>query len=143
MYQKDYLLRYIEQLSKAITKVQNKKQEGDIEGAFDNLKQYYNEAIKLGDDQSLGDFRPESFIQHLSAQFDPRAEEFGKIAELAETEAQLWEAKQDIDKALHRYQIALALISKAETIDQSTFSLDRQQSKQRIQNKIQVLEVEK
>lgn len=136
MYQKDYLLRYIEQLSKAITKVQNKKQEGDIEGAFDTLKQYYYNAIGLRDDQSLGDFTPEGFIQYLSNQFDPGSSELGKMAEMAEAEAQLWETRDNPNKALHRYQIALALIHQADTIDQTTFSIGRQQQIQRYQDKI-------
>ena len=64
MFQKDYLLRQIEQLSKAITRILNKKDEGDMEGALEDLMHQYDQAIALNTDK-LDRYTPEELIRWL------------------------------------------------------------------------------
>ncbi len=139
MYQKDYLLRYIEQLSKAITKLLNKKNEGDIEGAFDYLNHYYQETIGLNNDQPLYLFTPNQLLKYLSDNFQPSVEELTTFARLVEAEAQLWETRENIDEAIHRYSLAFALVNEAIEKDKTTFSLERNRQKRHYEKKVNQL----
>lgn len=126
MYQKDYLLRYIEQLAKAVSRILNKKNEGDIEGAEVMLEQHYRETLGLTKENAIQHFNPDDFLRYLSENFEPKADELETLAKLVDADAQILEARGEQQAALHRYKIGLNLIQEAENKDPKTFSLDRQ-----------------
>ena len=126
MYQKDYLLRQIEQLSKAITRILNKKDEEDIEGALNELDQQYAQAVALDTDQ-IGEFSPEALLKWLEQEKALSAHELEAFSRLMETEAMVLEKQGEQEKATHRYKVVLTILQQAANADNATFSLERQQ----------------
>ena len=135
MFQKDYLLRQIEQLSKAITRILNKKDEGDMEGALEDLMHQYDQAIALNTDK-LDRYTPEELIRWLEDEKGLSAQELEALSRLVETEGMILEEQEEYEKAERRFEVVLALLQQAAAQDNATFSLERQQKIAMVRKKL-------
>ena len=124
MYHQDFILRQIEQLSKAIQRILNNHRDGRTEEAYELLNSYYQSSIGFLNDQ-LKNWEPEAFLERLEHK-GLEAGEWEALSQLTEAEAQMLEAEDEQNQAKHRYQLTLLLLNKAADTDTANFSLPRQ-----------------
>jgi hypothetical protein len=124
MYHQDFILRQIEQLSKAIQRILNYHRSGRIDDAYELLNSYYQSSIGFLSDQ-LKNWEPEAFLNRLETKgFE--AVELEALSQLTEAEGQMLEVEDEQDQAQHRYQLTFMLLTKAAEKDAANFSLQRQ-----------------
>lgn len=137
MYHQDFILRQIEQLSKAIQRILNNHRSGRIDEAYELLNSYYQSSIGVLNDQ-LKNWEPEAFLEQLEHK-GLEAGELEALSQLTEAEGQMLEAEDEKDEAKHRYQLTFILLTKAADKDAANFSLKRQSRLKNLSQKLDQL----
>ena len=134
MEQKDYLLRYIEQLGKVLAALFDFKRREEYSEGLDLINETYVEMLKL-DSCDLNSIPEKEIIPRLTDKHLLNHEQLEVAAELLKEEGEIYKLKKEYPRAKHRLKRALLLYDYLEKNDK-TFSQERIEKVEKIKRLI-------
>ncbi len=141
MEQKDYLLRYIEQLGKVLAALFDFKRREEYSEGLDLINETYVEMLKV-DSCDLNSIPEKELISRLTEKHLLNTSQLEAAAELLKEEGEIYKLKNEYPRAKHRLKRALLLYNYLESNDK-TFSQERIEKVGKIKRMIDEIKKEK
>jgi hypothetical protein len=123
MYQKDYIMRVVEEMAKVLAAVFGLRDQKDYGQAQAQIEKAYEDLLKVEPD-AIKDIPEEDIITELENEYDFTVQHFGMVAELMKAEADLLMDQGKQLSATKLYKKALALFEHVDATLKN-YSFDR------------------
>jgi hypothetical protein len=134
MEQKDYLMRYIEQLGKVLAYLLGFREKGDVRGGMEVIDEALKDMTRM-DSAGINAIPEDRLVEELCAERKLLPEQIKFIAELLFHEGEFLEMESDQTEARKRYRKSLLLLKHINQTEK-TYSFERMQRMQLLGEKI-------
>lgn len=138
MYQKDYILRMVEEMARVIAALVDLKQNKEFDKAYDLIEKTFDEKLGIEKDILLS-MDQDELVDRLTDEFDYTASHLGMMAELLKLEADLLFDDEDRVQAGEIYRKALVLYNHVDK-ENKTYSFDRIKKVSAIKKRLELIE---
>jgi hypothetical protein len=134
MEQKDYLMRYIEQLGKVLAYLLGFREKGDSKGGLEVIDEALKDMTRM-DSAEINAIPEERLVKELCTERKLLPQQVKVIAELLFREGEFLETGKDPEQVLKRYRKSLLLLQYMDEVEK-TYSLERIQRIRLLEDRI-------